>query len=116
MAQLRAAARRSAAAGGPLLTGFVCASLLVCACVTSASLDVGHNETRRDGSAAGETPEDPHHPHHPANATVLKKAFPVLALNYDYVRKPFEIALWILLALLMKLGEWTGEAGYLGYK
>uniref|UniRef100_A0AAQ4R1B8 Sodium/hydrogen exchanger n=1 Tax=Gasterosteus aculeatus aculeatus TaxID=481459 RepID=A0AAQ4R1B8_GASAC len=30
--------------------------------------------------------------------------FPVLALNYDHVRKPFEIALWILLALLMKLG------------
>uniref|UniRef100_A0A6Q2XW20 Sodium/hydrogen exchanger n=1 Tax=Esox lucius TaxID=8010 RepID=A0A6Q2XW20_ESOLU len=33
-----------------------------------------------------------------------KKAFPVIGVNYDHVRKPFEIALWILLALLMKLG------------
>uniref|UniRef100_A0A8C2XD92 Sodium/hydrogen exchanger n=1 Tax=Cyclopterus lumpus TaxID=8103 RepID=A0A8C2XD92_CYCLU len=78
------AARRSAA--GPPLTGFVCVLLLVCVSVASASLD---------------TAEDPHHP---TNSTGLKKAFPVLALNYDYVRKPFEIALWILLALLMKLG------------
>ncbi|XP_031441986.1 Na(+)/H(+) exchanger beta-like [Clupea harengus] len=33
-----------------------------------------------------------------------KKAFPVLSVNYDYVRMPFEISLWILLASLMKLG------------
>ncbi|XP_062386233.1 Na(+)/H(+) exchanger beta-like [Sardina pilchardus] len=33
-----------------------------------------------------------------------KKAFPVLSINYDYVRMPFEISLWILLASLMKLG------------
>lgn len=45
-------------------------------------------------------------PHRHSNATSLKKAFPVLSVNYDYVRKPFEISLWILLALLMKLGEW----------
>ncbi|KAM4795836.1 sodium/hydrogen exchanger 1 [Rhinophrynus dorsalis] len=32
------------------------------------------------------------------------KLFPVLDLNYDRVRMPFEIALWILLACLMKLG------------
>uniref|UniRef100_A0A3Q1AGE3 Sodium/hydrogen exchanger n=1 Tax=Amphiprion ocellaris TaxID=80972 RepID=A0A3Q1AGE3_AMPOC len=32
------------------------------------------------------------------------KAFPVLAFNFEHVRKPFEISMWILLALLMKLG------------
>ncbi|KAL2080317.1 hypothetical protein ACEWY4_024110 [Coilia grayii] len=36
--------------------------------------------------------------------THTKKAFPVLSVNYDYVRMPFEISLWILLASLMKLG------------
>uniref|UniRef100_A0A674D274 Sodium/hydrogen exchanger n=1 Tax=Salmo trutta TaxID=8032 RepID=A0A674D274_SALTR len=41
---------------------------------------------------------------HLTNITNTKKAFPVLAVNYEHVRKPFEIALWILLALLMKLG------------
>ncbi|XP_021170728.2 Na(+)/H(+) exchanger beta [Fundulus heteroclitus] len=49
------------------------------------------------------TQEDPD-PHHGTNATNHRKAFPVLAFNYDHVRKPFEISLWILLALLMKLG------------
>lgn len=43
---------------------------------------------------------------HLTNITNTKKAFPVLAVNYEHVRKPFEIALWILLALLMKLGEY----------
>uniref|UniRef100_A0ACB8FRW4 Uncharacterized protein n=1 Tax=Sphaerodactylus townsendi TaxID=933632 RepID=A0ACB8FRW4_9SAUR len=33
-----------------------------------------------------------------------RKIFPVLDFNYNHVRKPFEIALWILLACLMKLG------------
>lgn len=33
------------------------------------------------------------------------KAFPVLDLNYENVRVPFEISLWVLLASLMKLGE-----------
>ncbi|XP_070620758.1 sodium/hydrogen exchanger 1 [Erythrolamprus reginae] len=33
-----------------------------------------------------------------------RKVFPVLTLEYDKVRVPFEIALWILLACLMKLG------------
>lgn len=32
------------------------------------------------------------------------KAFPVLDLNYENVRVPFEISLWVLLASLMKLG------------
>ncbi|KAM4550755.1 sodium/hydrogen exchanger 1b [Fundulus diaphanus] len=42
--------------------------------------------------------------HHGTNATNHRKAFPVLSFNYDHVRKPFEISLWILVALLMKLG------------
>uniref|UniRef100_A0A672IUA6 Sodium/hydrogen exchanger n=1 Tax=Salarias fasciatus TaxID=181472 RepID=A0A672IUA6_SALFA len=50
---------------------------------------------------ARSTHEDPHHR---TNSTVHKKAFPVLSFNFDHVRKPFEISLWILLALLMKLG------------
>lgn len=35
-----------------------------------------------------------------------KKAFPVLSFDYDHVRLPFEISLWVLLASLMKLGEY----------
>lgn len=35
-----------------------------------------------------------------------KKPFPVLSLEYENVRTPFEIALWVLLASLMKLGEY----------
>ncbi|XP_061679342.1 sodium/hydrogen exchanger 1b isoform X2 [Syngnathoides biaculeatus] len=38
------------------------------------------------------------------NATAHRKAFPVLSFNYEHVRKPFEISMWVLLALLMKLG------------
>lgn len=34
-----------------------------------------------------------------------RKAFPVLGIDYGHVRRPFEIALWILLACLMKIGE-----------
>ncbi|KAJ7991481.1 hypothetical protein DPEC_G00284320 [Dallia pectoralis] len=52
-------------------------------------------------------------PVHPARGTnglnitnngTAKKAFPVIGINYEHVRKPFEVSLWILLALLMKLG------------
>lgn len=43
-------------------------------------------------------------PGKPHNET--KKAFPVLSLDYNNVRAPFEIALWVLLASLMKLGEY----------
>ena len=35
-----------------------------------------------------------------------KKAFPVLTLDYHHIQAPFEISLWILLASLMKLGEY----------
>lgn len=51
---------------------------------------------------ARSTQEDPHDHH--GNSTGHKKAFPVLAFNFEHVRKPFEISMWILLALLMKLG------------
>lgn len=34
-----------------------------------------------------------------------RKAFPVLDIDYDRIRIPFEISLWILLACLMKLGR-----------
>lgn len=75
----------------------MCVLLLVFLSVASASRDVvsGNNETWRN------PPEDSHHL---TNSTAHKKAFPVLSFNYDHVRKPFEISLWILLALLMKLG------------
>lgn len=47
-------------------------------------------------------------PHHTADNDTHKprhrKLFPVLALDYPHIRDPFEIALWILLACLMKLG------------
>ena len=53
-------------------------------------------------SASHDAPQDG--THDPTNVT-HKKGFPVLLFNYDHVRTPFEISLWILLALLMKLGE-----------
>lgn len=80
-------ARRSPAAGAAL-AGLMLALLLVFA---SASHDPvsANNETQQDGHHKG----------------VSKKVFPVLSFNYDYVRTPMEILIWILLALLMKLGE-----------
>uniref|UniRef100_A0A8C9UYS1 Sodium/hydrogen exchanger n=1 Tax=Scleropages formosus TaxID=113540 RepID=A0A8C9UYS1_SCLFO len=39
---------------------------------------------------------------HPTNRT--KKPFPVLSFDYEHVKTPFEISLWVLLASLMKLG------------
>lgn len=35
---------------------------------------------------------------------ITKKSFPVLDLDYEHIRVPFEISLWVLLASLMKLG------------
>lgn len=37
-------------------------------------------------------------------AKPVRKAFPVLDIDYLHVRTPFEISLWILLACLMKIG------------
>lgn len=39
-----------------------------------------------------------------------KKAFPVLEVDYHHIQTPFEISLWVLLASLMKLGEYYGNA------
>ncbi|KAM3615038.1 uncharacterized protein V6R79_022536 [Siganus canaliculatus] len=39
-----------------------------------------------------------------ASHNFTKKAFPVLSLDYEHIRAPFEISLWVLLASLMKLG------------
>lgn len=94
MAELRPSRRSSA--------GFLmCVLFLALVPAASASRDdvSGSNDTRRH--PAQETPEGSHHE---TNSTDHKKAFPVLSFNYEHVRKPFEISLWILLALLMKLG------------
>lgn len=75
--------------------------LILCGSSWTRDVLTGRNDTRSE-------PNREHHDQdqdHAANATKHKKAFPVLELNYDYVRMPFEISLWILLALLMKLGE-----------
>lgn len=61
----------------------------------------GRNQTGTEPSPARHDPD----PHHGTNSTNHKKAFPVLDFNYENVRTPFEISMWILLALLMKLGE-----------
>ncbi|XP_015227365.1 PREDICTED: Na(+)/H(+) exchanger beta-like isoform X1 [Cyprinodon variegatus] len=50
-----------------------------------------HGEANRSGAVEG-------HSNH------TKKAFPVLSFNYESVKLPFEISLWVLLAFLMKLG------------
>uniref|UniRef100_M4AP67 Sodium/hydrogen exchanger n=1 Tax=Xiphophorus maculatus TaxID=8083 RepID=M4AP67_XIPMA len=74
--------------------------LILCGSSWTRDVLTGRNDTRPE-------PNREHHDQdqgHAANATKHKKAFPVLELNYDYVRMPFEISLWILLALLMKLG------------
>lgn len=103
MAVLRPA-RRSSSSPPPLTGLLTCVLLLVFVSAASASRDAAagkNNETRGDPAVV--TDEDSHHQ---SNSTAHKKAFPVLSFNYDHVRKPFEISLWILLALLMKLGEW----------
>lgn len=97
MAELRPA--RSGC--GPLL----CVALLALVSAAAASRDVApaNNATRGDPAAAEDS-------RHRTNSTAHRKAFPVLSFKYDDVKKPFEISLWILLALLMKLGEWTRES------
>uniref|UniRef100_A0A3Q3JUA3 Sodium/hydrogen exchanger n=1 Tax=Monopterus albus TaxID=43700 RepID=A0A3Q3JUA3_MONAL len=83
---------------GPRLTGFLCVLLVVSAHASRDAVS-GNNETW--GSPARATQGDPHHQN---SSTTHRKAFPVLSFNYDHVKTPFEISLWILLALLMKLG------------
>ncbi|XP_032391790.1 sodium/hydrogen exchanger 1b [Etheostoma spectabile] len=97
MAELRLARRSSFLPP----TGLMCVLLLVFVSVAAASRDgvSENNETGRD--PAGDTRGGSHNQ---PNSTAHKKAFPVLSFNYEHVRTPFEISLWILLALLMKLG------------
>uniref|UniRef100_A0A672IUJ8 Sodium/hydrogen exchanger n=1 Tax=Salarias fasciatus TaxID=181472 RepID=A0A672IUJ8_SALFA len=88
----------------PRLAAACCAVLLLfvsAAASVSSRDDAAGVEGDSWENPARSTHEDPHHR---TNSTVHKKAFPVLSFNFDHVRKPFEISLWILLALLMKLG------------
>lgn len=73
--------------------------LFVCFTVASSSRDVVPG---RYGSSAKVTEEGSHQQN---KSTAGPKVFPVLTWNYKHVKLPFEISLWILLALLMKLGE-----------
>ncbi|XP_068603717.1 Na(+)/H(+) exchanger beta-like [Brachionichthys hirsutus] len=94
-----AAPRPSWGGSGPLPTGMTCLVSLALLSAAFSSLDAaaaaGNNETW------GAPDEDSHHR---SNSSAHRKAFPVLSFNFEHVRKPFEISLWILLALLMKLG------------
>uniref|UniRef100_A0A3Q2YTN1 Sodium/hydrogen exchanger n=1 Tax=Hippocampus comes TaxID=109280 RepID=A0A3Q2YTN1_HIPCM len=78
----------------PGLTRLLVAVLLVLVVCANPSQGTQDNDTRAHGDEE----------HQQGNSTAHRKAFPVLSFNYEYVRKPFEISLWILLALLMKLG------------
>ncbi|XP_075995322.1 Na(+)/H(+) exchanger beta-like [Genypterus blacodes] len=58
-----------------------------------------------ENGSGGVREEEEQDSHQPSNlSTHHRKSFPVLSFNYEHVRKPSAIALWILLALLMKLG------------
>ncbi|XP_067303943.1 sodium/hydrogen exchanger 1 [Pseudorasbora parva] len=57
----------------------------------------GRSQNNQDHGLPGHRDAD-----HSVNHT--KKLFPVLSFDYDHVRLPFEISLWVLLASLMKLG------------
>ncbi|XP_026885980.2 sodium/hydrogen exchanger 1b isoform X1 [Electrophorus electricus] len=74
---------------------------LVTGCVFSvhASFGAVHGDNDTSHSSGHGTHTKTHNTTYPAT-----RAFPVLTVNYDHVRKPFEISLWILLASLMKLG------------
>lgn len=71
-------------------------SVLPIGAASSPSTSGGISSPGTDGGTHGHA-ETKH------NAT--KKAFPVLSLEYQHVKIPFEISLWVLLASLMKLGE-----------
>ncbi|MEQ2216616.1 hypothetical protein XENOCAPTIV_019350 [Xenoophorus captivus] len=85
-------------------SGFTMVLLMLTGSSRTRDVLTGHNDTWREPSTATQEDHDPD-PHNGTNSANHRKAFPVLAFNYGHVRKPFEISLWILLALLMKLGE-----------
>ncbi|KAL0984767.1 hypothetical protein UPYG_G00146650 [Umbra pygmaea] len=61
-------------------------------------------DTSAPNGAGGLDHRDDHRGIGHDNMTFQKKPFPVLGINYGHIRLPFEIALWVLLASLMKLG------------
>lgn len=60
----------------------------------ASSPDISHQENLDNHKVADE------------RHNFTKKPFPVLALDYHHIQTPFEISLWVLLASLMKLGEY----------
>lgn len=54
---------------------------------------------------------------HEGKPNRTKKVFPVLSFEYDHIKTPFEVSLWVLFASLMKLGEcadiFSGNARFL---
>ncbi|XP_073703039.1 sodium/hydrogen exchanger 1-like [Garra rufa] len=65
----------------------------------SSSPDVGNGHGRSHDNHGVQD-----HGDSPNGTTYIKKPFPVLSFDYEHVRLPFEISLWVLLASLMKLG------------
>lgn len=61
----------------------------------SSSPDVPHTDNSENTKVTAE------------KQNYTKKAFPVLSLDYHHIQTPFEISLWVLLASLMKLGEYV---------
>ncbi|XP_056153863.1 Na(+)/H(+) exchanger beta-like [Lampris incognitus] len=73
-------------------------------CVASVNVSASHDVPNNGTSGNANTGANEDSAHQTNVTHHHKKAFPVLSFNYDHVRTPFEISLWILLALLMKLG------------
>ncbi|XP_041933638.1 Na(+)/H(+) exchanger beta-like [Alosa sapidissima] len=89
-------------AGGPHRSLVRRWSLLVAVLILSVMASYVSASVVRTGQGNGTTTRTDSKTNGTSHHT--KKAFPVLSINYDYVRMPFEISLWILLASLMKLG------------
>lgn len=87
-----------------ILVLFVNLAILSRGVYATENHDISGNETSSNPTDKTETS----HNTTSTSSAHHKKAFPVLSVNYDHIRKPFEITLWILLALLMKLGESHG--------
>ncbi|KAL7868928.1 hypothetical protein SRHO_G00103120 [Serrasalmus rhombeus] len=78
--------------------------------LVSSSVPVGSDGSPvYDGVTQTDIPRAPHTPRHahpegPGGPHTHSRAFPVLTFQFETVRRPFEISLWILLASLLKLG------------
>ncbi|XP_051721300.1 sodium/hydrogen exchanger 1 [Ctenopharyngodon idella] len=76
-----------------IVLGFLVGSLMPLeGAASSPAMDTGVSQNNHEHRDMGH------------NSTHSKKPFPVLSFDYDTVRLPFEISLWVLLASLMKLG------------